>query len=39
MCDVWSRAWCETQKVPNFAVRGENFSNDHLSELAMIGQE
>ena len=25
MSDVWSRAWCETQKIPNFAVKGKNF--------------
>ena len=25
MSDVWSRAWCETQKVPNFAVKGKEF--------------
>ena len=28
MSDVWSRAWCETQNVPNFALKGKqgNFS-------------
>ena len=23
MTDIWSRAWCETQKIPNFAVKGK----------------
>ena len=34
MSDVWSRAWCETQNVPNFALKGnekyfmsDNFKN------------
>ena len=29
MSDVWSRAWCETQNVPNFALKGKlgNFSS------------
>ena len=34
MSDVWSRAFCESQKVPNFAVKGkididrQNYSQD-----------
>jgi len=28
MTDIWSRAWCETQKIPNFAVKGITPSNE-----------
>jgi len=28
MSDVWSRAWCETQNVPNFALKGITPSNE-----------
>jgi len=28
MSDVWSRAWCETQNVPNFALKGLTPSNE-----------
>ena len=23
MSDIWSRAWCETQRIPNFALKGK----------------
>ena len=33
MSDVWSRAWCETQTVPNFALKGKlvSFTMDNCS--------
>jgi len=28
MSDIWSRAWCETQQIPNFALKGITPSNE-----------
>ena len=39
MSDIWSRAWCETQKIPNFAVKGEHFFKDICKGVsAELGQ-
>ena len=42
MSDVWSRAFCESQKVPNFAVKGktdidrQNIHKSYLQELHQV---
>ena len=39
MSDVWSRAWCETQKIPNFAVKGKNlyYLVSNLNSILLAG--